>query len=303
MTFKTLAILMLCLTFALTGCVGGGGSGGSVDSTPTNGGAVGGTGSGGTGVGNSSIPSANAEILVDLEGQALTLRAAEVRSNGQPSLVDAALTITDGALSNGSASASGTIDVFGERVTITNNRGTLANGKDIAILIEPSRFGEYAAVFEAVVSGPNVAGDDGETAYVFGFETDASAVSALSNPSVFYTGSFQAFGTYGTVNQTEYEGTVTVTADFSGPDSVDVDLDGQIGTQAVDLQARDLPVTGNGFAGSLICPTDCSNDGTSQVDATFYGPNAEEIGGVLAIIIRTGGADYDGVGSFVITNQ
>ncbi len=41
----------------------------------------------------------------------------------------------------------------------------------------------------------------------------------------------------------------------------------------------------------------------SEVDATFYGPNANELGGDLAIdTTATGFGPYDGVGTFILTN-
>ncbi|MGJ8588836.1 MAG: hypothetical protein ACSHXW_11835 [Yoonia sp.] len=52
----------------------------------------------------------------------------------------------------------------------------------------------------------------------------------------------------------------------------------------------------------MNCTTGCTG-AASEVDATFYGPNANKLGGDLAIdTTATGFGPYDGVGTFILTN-
>jgi hypothetical protein len=95
---------------------------------------------------------------------------------------------------------------------------------------------------------------------------------------------------------------MTVAVNFGGSGNASVTLDGQIGGTVNFGMAGNIRLAGNGFAGLMNCTTGCTG-AASEVDATFYGPNANELGGVLAIdITATGFGPYDGVGTFILTN-
>ncbi len=191
----------------------------------------------------------------------------------------------------------GTIEIFGQNVTITDGSGNLTNGEQVVLTYEPNRSGQYVAAIE--VSVGSTTGINGEGAYLIGFETSPSIIDDRSG-SVTYNGGFQATGSLDGVNtQTEYEGGISVEVNFSSNDA-DFTLTGNFdGSSPVNLDGNGLPILGNGIAGGLNCTSGCSGTG-SAVDATFYGPNAQELGGVLSIDISVGGDAYDGVGTFII---
>ncbi|HEV8035130.1 transferrin-binding protein-like solute binding protein [Yoonia sp.] len=284
---------------ALTAC-GGGGGGGDTD---------GGSGGGGGGVdptpGSNGLPfGAVGQRLPEAEGQTVTMSSASFQVGNDPedapSIVPATITVGADFFDDGGSSLNGTITIFGQTVEITNGTGNLTPDEEVVLTYEPNRTGTYAAAIEVSVSSMD--GINGEAAYVFGFETDPATIAARPGGTVTYTGDFQSFGSLGGApnSETEYAGGMTVGVDFTGTGNATVALDGQVnGTQDVDMGGT-IGLAGNGFAGGLTCVTGCSGT-ASQIDATFYGPNADELGGVLAIDITvTGVGAYDGVGTFIL---
>jgi hypothetical protein len=289
------------VTFLTLSACGGGGGGGD-DSG-------GGSGGGGGGVdptpGSNGLPfgAVGQTLPDDAVDQAITMRSASFQSGGAPTIENARITVDAGFFQGDTPNLDGTITIFGNSapITLTNGQGVLASGETVTLTYEPNRTGAYAAAIEASVGSLNDI--NGEAAYVFGFETDPATIAARSGGTVTYTGDFQSFGSLaGAPNSdTEYAGGMIVGVDFTGTRNATVALDGQIGgTQDVDMSGT-MGLVGNGFFGDLNCNTaGCTNNG-SEIDATFYGPNADELGGVLAIDITvTGVGTYDGVGTFIL---
>ncbi|MDX8353490.1 transferrin-binding protein-like solute binding protein [Cognatiyoonia sp. IB215182] len=289
-TFLLRSAFVLTGLLALAACGGGGGS--SSDDG----------GGGGTTPGTNGLDfGANGQDLSDAEGTAVTMRSASFQAGSGPSIEDATITLDAGFFNGGTANIDGRIEIFGQSVDITNGAGTLPTGENVVVIFEPGRAGTYAAALEVQVSA-GTGTINGEQAYVFGFETNPSQIAARTSGRATYSGDFQAFGSIdGSSNtQTEYEGQITIVVDFTGSGNADVDLDGTLnGATNVDLSADNLPISGNGFTGSLACAAGCSGGGSS-IDATFYGPDAVEVGGVLDIDVSVSGDDFDGVGTFVI---
>ncbi len=307
MTNRSTKPLMLITAISLTAC---GGSGG--DRTTNN--------------PARPIPGTNGldygfpgQQISDAEGNEVSQNAAGFEGT-TASIAPNSITLANGFTSNSTNTGSGTVQIFGQTVTITNGVGTLANGQTVNINFDPSRSGTYAGAVEAVSYGSAQPGilspQDGETHAVFGFETNPTTIAGFDavTGNVTYQGGFQASGLVrdnggaqiGANDGTEMEGTVEITANFLS-DTASGTLDGTYNTGAsdidVDLTMTNAAITGNGFAGTLTCTGPCS--GTSNLDATFYGPNADELGGVLALDVTqdSNGEQYDGVGTFIITRQ
>ncbi|MEL6840442.1 MAG: transferrin-binding protein-like solute binding protein [Pseudomonadota bacterium] len=289
--------LTMPLTFAalvaLAACGGGSGSDGGSGGGPT-------AGTNGLDFGEAG------QQLSDAEGTAISMRSASFQVGAASSIGNATITLDTGFFNGGPANRAnldGSIQILGQTVTITDGSGTLPTGEEVFVTFEPNRVGDFAAAVEvSVTSGAGMGTIDGEQAYVFGFETNPDEIEAIISGTAIYSGDFLATGSVnGAANtDTPYEGAITIEVDFLGTGNADVDLDGQLdGAINVDLTANNIPLSGNGFAGDLGCASGCTDEGSS-VDATFYGPNAAEVGGVLAIDIEVGGDDYDGVGTFVI---
>lgn len=196
-----------------------------------------------------------------------------------------------------------TVQVLGQTVTITNGAGLLSSGEEVRLTYEPNRAGTYAGIIDVTISGPDPSDISAEAAQVFGFETNPTTVSGRETASVIYTGDFQAVGTFGAAQGIEYDAIVTINVDFRNTGNADVDIDGRLSGNNVDFTATNLVLSGNGFSGALACDLGCNNAGGTRLDATFYGPNADEIGGVAAIDITVGGTPYDGFGAFVINDD
>lgn len=293
MTFRLLNPLMLTAFVGLTACgASGGGGGGSVG---------GGGGPTAPTPGTNGLDFGNAgQQLSDAEGTEVTMRTANFQAGSAPSISTASITVNADFFDGGTANLDGTIEIYGQTVTITNGAGALSSGEEVRLTYEPNRSGTYAAAIDASVSSLNDI--NGEGAYVLGFETNPNTITARTSGVTTYRGDFQASTAADGVNVgTEYQGGITVVVDFVDDDA-DFTLDGTLGASTpVDLGATGLDISGNGIAGDLTCTSGCENAGNSAVDATFYGPNADELGGVLSIDIEVDGNDFEGVGTFIIT--
>ncbi|WP_394177753.1 transferrin-binding protein-like solute binding protein [Yoonia maritima] len=239
-----------------------------------------------TACGGSTGETASVPQLEDLTGTELAAAAASYQPGQGASVTDGANITLDEGFLTGSA-LNGSLEISGETVAITDGSGKLGD-QDVTLIFEPERSGKYAGAVEIVVfDGGELTG---ETHYVFGTETNAGN---LPSGSATYTGGFQALGQIGG-GDANYEGGATFVADFNG--NVDGTLDGMLnGETPVELSLDAAPVSGNGFSGELICSAGCTTS-SSTVDATFYGPSAEELGGVLALQFD----EFEGVGTFII---
>ena len=273
MTFHLSSCLMFTALATLAACGSSGGGGGGGD---------------GDGDGTSDA------VLSDIEGTTVTSSAAGFQVGSGASISNATITVDSGFFDG---DLDGTLEIFGETITITDGVGALNTGEEVRLTYETNRAGIYAAPIDATISSRNDI--NGETAFVVGAETSTSSVNAVTG-TLTYVGDFQAIGSLNGANaQTEYEGGITVVVDFASDDA-DFTLDGVLdGATDVDLEGTGLDVAGNGISGDLDCAVGCS-DSSSEVDATFYGPDANELGGVLLVDIAVDGDAYDGVGTFVI---
>lgn len=315
MTHPLTKLLLTAAVMGLMAC--GGGGGGSMTNDPdTDGGTGGGTdGSGTDGGGGVTQPpaattgtngldfGAAGQSLTDAEAIAITTRSAAFPSGSGATTDDAVITLDAGFLAAAPADRTGTVEIGGEMVSITNGEGTLSSGEAVIVTFEADRAGTYAGAVEVSIAGATGSAINGENAFVFGFETDPDTIADRTSGSLEYVGGFQAFGSLDDADNTstEYEGEMTVVVDFTGSGSADVTLDGQLnGTTDADLGGT-LDISGNGFSGALSCTSGCTGTGSS-VSAGFFGPDADEVAGVLGADFTAGGATFDGVGSFILTD-
>lgn len=287
---RSSAFAVMC---ALAACGGGGGDGG-------------GSGGGEPPVRNGLPYGAEGQALSDAEGVAITAQKASFQAGSVSAIDRGTITLDAGfvaALSD--AARSGTVEIFGQTVTITNGVGDLVTGEEVRITFDtsPGRIGTYAGILDINVSGPDAGDINGEGTYVFGFETDPAQVDARTG-SLLYSGEFLAQGSLANSvdTSTEYQGAIDVAVNFAGIGSANVTLNGTVAAADPATLTGTLGLSGNGFAGGLGCTAGCPAAGGSTIDATFYGPDAIELGGVIAVDITVNGKTYDGVGSFILTD-
>ncbi|MDO6590721.1 hypothetical protein DS901_05310 [Loktanella sp. D2R18] len=231
--------------------------------------------------------------LSDAEGTEMSLAAAGYDTSVGASVTQGGtVTLATDFLTGGPADLSAldaTIFMFGEEVTISNGSGVL-NGNVVTLTYEPSRSGDYAGAI-SIANHTSGGVYQGETAYVFGFETDPADMETIG--TVNYSGGFLAQGVSG-ASEAEYEGTIAIAVNFAG--TATGSLDGVVGGSTdMDMTLSGGTLSGNAITAGLGCSVGCSGDG--DLDATFYGPNADELGGVLAIDTNT----FEGAGTFIIT--
>ena len=302
MTQRLLKPLLLTTLFAVSACGAGGGT--SVDGSGGSGGGGGGAGGDdGGGPGGPVLPTIDDSTSIS---QTTRIANFQIGDAGTPGIGEnASIQLDAGYLT----AISGTVELFGQSVSITNGRGTL-NGQEVRVEIDASSVGAFAVPVSVFSYGPNLASPanpSGEAAFVVGQETAGSYLSAQPNGSVNYSGGFAVQGVLqigGCQELAELEGDITVNVSFGGADTATATLDGAYdpasgGPRSVELGITNAPISENGFGGTLSCISGCSTNG-STIDATFYGPEAEEVGGVLAIDITRGGEVYEGAGTFVI---
>jgi hypothetical protein len=247
---------------------------------------------------------ADGQSLTDVETIAVTSRYVEFINGSDASLTNAIVTLDAGFLNASATDRSGTVEVAGETVAITNGSSTLSTGETVIATFEPDRAGTYSGVLDVSIVGTSNGAIAGEGAFVLGFETAPDVIADQPVGNLEYTGGFQAFGSLNGDDDTstEYEGDMTVLVDFANAGTADVTLNGQLnGTTEADLGGT-LAISGNGFSGDLTCTAGCTDDGSS-INAGFYGPDADEVSGVLGLGFTAGGDEFDGAGSFVLTDR
>lgn len=209
--------------------------------------------------------------------------------------------------------------LFGEQVQITNGEGMLANGQAVRIVFDAETAGDYAGAVQvlsyAAFENPTpVDPVNGEAQYIFGFMTDPAAINGRISGGVSYAGDITAMGlaringvAAGDPTGTELDGAITVLVNFNDDwASANLDANYTVGARTIDVDLS-MPATafaGNTFAGDLNCQNESVCTASSALDAAFFGPNGEEIGGVISIDTThdVGGDIYgfEGAGSFVI---
>lgn len=252
----------------------------------------------GGGGGTPPPPAADA-TLSDVEGMALSVASARYQtapSSSTSILTGQTVQLDAGALSG---ALNGQVQVAGETVTISNGSGTTMGGDNVVAIYEAGRSGDHAGALEVVVFDPFGALIS-ENTFVFGIPTEDSVLGARTTGSLTYAGGFQANGILGSTNDIEYEGTMTLTANFAS-DQVSGSLDGTLnGSTNVDMNLGTGSFTTNSFSGSLSCSSGCS--GSGAYDGAFYGPDVQEVGGVLTFDFTASGDAYIGAGTFILDN-
>ncbi|KJZ20039.1 transferrin-binding protein-like solute binding protein [Loktanella sp. S4079] len=229
--------------------------------------------------------------LPDITGEEVSVTSATYRPGQGADIADGmTITLDSGFLTGGPLDAE--LELFGETVTVTNGSGRMSDGKDVAVIYEEDRAGQFVAPIEVTVFDAT-GGVFGETGLVVGTETPASDIPS---GTATYTGDFLAIGQI-VGAEAEYQGAISLDVDFSG--NVDGTLNGDVNDSTnVILSLDAASVSENGFSGDLICTSGCTTS-ASSLDATFYGPSAEEIGGVTALEFD----QFEGVGTFIATDD
>lgn len=297
----------VALFLALAGCGGGGAS--SVDTGPQ------------------PVPGTNGldygfegQDIRDSEGATIVTPGASFRETSDPANGTVTLTLAPGFFNAAPTDQNATVTMFGETVEINGGEGFLSNGQTVRLLFDPANNGTYSAILSLVSYGtlePGIASPiDGEQVVVFGYETDPTTIQSVLPGSLgvtTYSGDFAASGivrdTSGDVvgdRGTQFDGSISFEIDFNSSRA-----NGQIvGTYSTPTEI--VPLTLNmglgsyndsGFTGTFNCP-DCTEN-ASFVEATFFGPAAEELGGVIAIDATSdvNGEDlqFTGVGGFTLS--
>jgi len=191
---------------------------------------------------------------------------------------------------------------------ILSGRLTLANGQDVDIF-------EFLGADYARIVGVNTFAEDGvsdplnlEGAFIVGLETDPDDL--LTEGTATYAVDFEGYGVLdidnGTtiVNEVFLEGVGIVEVDFAAAtvgatldggvvaDELDGELDGETGPSDDDFidftgTLEPVAISGNSFSGDLAVA--CSGGATctsdSVIGGAFFGPNAEEVAGLVAVDI------------------
>ncbi|MFQ1702660.1 transferrin-binding protein-like solute binding protein [Loktanella agnita] len=234
--------------------------------------------------------------LADTEGTTMSLQGARLQQNGDGAIDSGTIRLDAGFFdADIDAERNAMATIFGEEIVITNGVGQVTTGEEVLLIYNFNDSGLYAGAVQFTVSSNNGADGtiDGEVAYVFGYETNPADLPSGSGTTT-YEGGFQAAGYVGETSP-DYEGTLSVEVSFAN-DFARVELNGKLdGEDSLNLSGSNLALSGNGFSGGLNCSAGCLTS-SSEIDASFYGPNAEEVGGVLLIETNR----YEGVGSFII---
>lgn len=212
------------------------------------------------------------------------------------------------------------VTLFGEEVIITDGEGSLANGQNVRITFDPLLAGNHAGIaqvfsYAALESVAPLDPVNGEAAYVFGFLTDPALINGRIAGSVRYSGDLTGIGAVsingaptGDPTGTELDGAITINADFAAnrvAGNIAAIYDAGTRNVGVNLSMDSTLFSGNTFAGTFDCSGRCASN--TDMDAAFYGPNGQEVAGVLSVDTshEIAGDEYDflGVGSFVIVPQ
>jgi len=241
---------------------------------------------------------AEGQHLSDAEGINVTARTERLVAGNTPGTQTAVIRVNNGFFAG---DLDGRIELFGETVTIRDGSGTLGSGEQVQLTYEADRSGTYVAALEASILGDPASDETvAEAVYIFGFETDPAEMAALPAGTLRYIGGFQAAG-YLNDDPTDpvpYDGEMTVVVDL-GNDTADVTLDGIIDNTTDTDMSGTVGLSSNDLSGTLRCDG-CS--GSAALRATFYGPDAAELGGVLGLT-NVGDDGFDGTGTFIIPEE
>lgn len=265
------------------------------------------------------LPFANTtSSIADLENETATVRL--VRFVTDQETGDTRIEITSETFTiDDSDEGNFTATFGGETITFLDKIGE-RNGGIVTDLREAAEgdFAKAVSIFSSAEANMMATGENTEGFLITGFETDPDAIAALApTGEVTYLGTLRGAGTLfegeDLENAVIFSGVTTITADFgtgtvSGSTDLVVGLDGDLD---VTLDFNGADITGNGFStdlnvadctAGLACTTD------SQLAGVFYGPDANELGGLAAIDV-TGTNDsgdtirYVGGGAIIATPE
>jgi len=218
-----------------------------------------------------------------------TVRVIRVVTDTQTGI--ATETITDETLNIFSGQEDNfSLTLDGETLVFVGNDATRADMTEITGLI-PSTFDNlnHVAIMRLFANEASDGRDDEITIahFVSGFETTPGS-TALTTGSATYTGPVQGTTDTGVLSG-RIEGTFTLNAEFGGGavsgDVVLSRIDTALGSATASFDIGTRNIIGNGFAGALTL-TDCSFascETESEIGGVFYGPNAEEVAGVISL--------------------
>ncbi len=244
---------------------------------------------------------ASGQSLEDVAGVTMSLRAGGYTAGGSSSIVSAqTIRIDAGSLiaGAGATALSGEVEIGGETIIITDGAGVTSDGREVQLIYDPSASGTYAGALDiAIFEASEIVQ---ESALVFGFETDPDVIAARTTGTLTYDGEFFASGDLGG-DLAIFEGDMTLVADFSGAGTVSGEFAGELqGFDRITLDIDPSAITGNDFSGTTACRALCTGGG--EISGTFYGPDAEEVGGVLIFDLQAATDTYLGAGTFVLTD-
>lgn len=255
-------------------------------------------------IGAEAGPSANglafatgAELLSDLEGQAMQVRLARFVHDVSDGTTDLVVSEETVVLPPGFADL-GNRDVFltldGVPLIFDAGRAVLPSGQRIwAFSNRALAASGTAGIYTYEIYDPSAGADsiDLEGYFAYGWETDPAVVAGRAG-TANYVGAFYGYGQRlaldGAVENREVAalGAVVFEADFAR-----MEISGQLETQldpggdaiAFDLVFVDAPIVGNGFVGApdMVCDPGMACTSATSVGGAFYGGNAEEISGVI----------------------
>lgn len=218
--------------------------------------------------------------------------------------------------------------IEGERIDFDGANARLANGEDASSGSLTSRNGVFVGVVQVsgAVDVPGAARlrPNTEWRFLSGFETDPAVIGPLAG-TVVYAAALSGQGLLLSgpqgvpISDGGIGGSARLTVNLDA-NTVDADLVARIGVEPggfesgfvaerFDLTLADAPIAGNGFQGPLTvgCDVGLTCTGGGEMGAAFFGPTAEEIGGLAAIdVVLSGGAigtakAFRGQASFVAT--
>ena len=260
------------------------------------------------------------QTLTDAEGTEIAAIAANISDGAGATRETINVTLSDGFIAAAPNQRGAVAAFLDETLVFEDGMAELANGQTVRLFFDDEGAGTFVGIAQlatyAALENPAPANAlDAESHIVFGFLADPRGMDGRISGRVVYRGDVSGNG-FVRVNEVEIDAPLGTALDGSLALTVDLADDwisgafaGQyvIGATEVDVQLDMAPTafTGNTFAGALGCGDGCTSQ--AQLDAGFYGPVGEEIGGVLTVettdVIGGDTYQFTGAGSFVATPE
>lgn len=245
----------------------------------------------------------DASQLNDLDGQTSKLRM--VRYVRDPNTGAARFLTSDDVLEQ-IDSENFTVTFADETITFVEREAFRADGSSIR---SRTLDGNFAQVLE-FNSGASVNPVNEETVgyTIVGFETNPAEIASTTG-RVFYAGTSFYAGTVsdldGNVLDDGFRGSTSAffEADFgsgniTGSYTIDLEDETSVSREVFELELAPTAIIGNGFAGDLTvanCGAGFTCTSASEIGGVFYGPEADNIGGIVGFDITKQNANGDGI--------